>query len=236
MYWKRVQSAQLSAAAYAQMRPVNAELQGSLDAKHAKVGDAVVLKTTEKMAAADGTVLPKGTRLVGHVTQVQAHDKASPDSALAIVFDRAELKGGGSVAIYTEIRSLTPPVLTPALATAGGDDDFGGNAVGGGRTLGGGRMGVGGAGAGGAGNATGRVVPGVGATANDGLRATADAADRTHVAVGAEGGLATHATGVEGVLLTGDASGHTSGSLTARKENVHLDSGTQIVLGVVTAR
>ena len=33
------QGGQLSAAAYAQMRPVNAELQGSLDAKHAKVGD-----------------------------------------------------------------------------------------------------------------------------------------------------------------------------------------------------
>ena len=63
------------------------------------------------MTTADGTAIPKGTRLVGHLTQVQAHSKDSPDSVMAIVFDRAELKGGASLAIYSEIRSLTPPVL-----------------------------------------------------------------------------------------------------------------------------
>jgi len=169
---------------------------------------------------------------VGHLTQVQAHSKDSPDSVMAIVFDRAELKGGASLAIYSEIRSLTPPVLAPA----GGDENFGGDPLGGSRTVNGGRMGAGGAGVGGVGSATGRVIPGIGAVPDDEPRATGNAADRTPVAEDAEGSEGMHVTGVEGVMLAGDASGHTSGSLTAKKQNVHLDSGTQMVLGVVTAR
>ena len=50
------------------------ELEGKLDSRTAKVGDRVVLKTTEKVLTADGTVIPRGTRLVGHITQVQPRD------------------------------------------------------------------------------------------------------------------------------------------------------------------
>ena len=56
------------------MSSVSGELEGKLDSKTAKVGDRVVLKTTEKVQTSDGTVIPRGSRLVGHVTQVQAHD------------------------------------------------------------------------------------------------------------------------------------------------------------------
>jgi hypothetical protein len=40
------------------------------------------------------------------------------------------------------------------------------------------------------------------------------------------------ATGVPGVMLASDASGRISGTFSAVKQNVHLDGGTQMVLGV----
>jgi hypothetical protein len=37
------------------------------------------------------------------------------------------------------------------------------------------------------------------------------------------------------VMLGGNASGEASGMLSASKKNVHLDSGTQVVLGISSA-
>lgn len=86
-----------SALAGEQMRPVSGELESKLNSKSAKPGQPVVFKTTQKMTTADGTEIPKGTRLIGHVTNAQAHTKGHAESQLGIAFDRAELKGGGSV-------------------------------------------------------------------------------------------------------------------------------------------
>jgi hypothetical protein len=75
-----------------EMSSVSGELQNKLDSMTAKVGDGVVLKTTERVYTSDGTVIPRGSRLVGHVIQVQAHDKDHANSQMGIAFDRAELK------------------------------------------------------------------------------------------------------------------------------------------------
>ena len=252
-------------SAAAKMRPVNAELESKLDAKHAKVGDPVVLKTTERTTTADGTVIPKGTRLVGHVTSVQARGSGNEESHMAIQFDHAELKGGQTMGIQSEIRSIEPPPSVSAFASGSGDDDLGGGALSaGGRTMGGGAMGsgsmggggrmgaggvggvlgAGGAAASGVANTTGRVGSGIDEGAHDATRATGHAGDdavsgvgeHAGMGAGAASGLTAHATGVRGVMLAGDASGRASGMLSASKENVHLDSGTVIVLGVAAAR
>src|SRR5579871_1199829 len=76
-----------SSSAGAEMRPVNTELVGKLDSKSAKAGDAVVVKTTDKVRTADGLVIPKGSRLVGHVAAVQAHGSGQADSTMSLVFD-----------------------------------------------------------------------------------------------------------------------------------------------------
>ena len=49
----------------AQMTPVNGELVGKLDSKSAKVGDPVVMKTTQKARTPDGTEIPKEAALWG---------------------------------------------------------------------------------------------------------------------------------------------------------------------------
>jgi hypothetical protein len=93
----------LAASHAYEMSPVTGELDGKLDSKTAKVGDRVVLKTMDKVQASDGTVIPRGSRLVGHVTEVQAYDPVHGPARIAIAFDHAELKNGQSIAIYTLI-------------------------------------------------------------------------------------------------------------------------------------
>ena len=243
-----------SGGGYAEMRPVTGELENKLDAKTAKAGDPVVLKTREKMKTADGTVIPKGSRLVGHVTQVEAHEKGHAASQMGLAFDRAELKGGQTMAIHSMIESVQPSASAMSAASMADEGALGapmGGAVGGGgmasgRVGGGGGL-VGGA-AGGVSSATGRVGSDLGATGGGALRSTGNVGGNlggeatgglgrgVNGAASGTGGLGTRATGIPGIMLNGDASGSASGMLTAANKNVHLDSGTQMVLGVTAAR
>jgi len=240
-------SAESSAAASANLRPVSGELESKLDSKSAKAGDAVVVKTTEKVKTADGTVIPKGSRLVGHVTDVQPHGSGHADSSMSIAFERAELKGGQSVAIHSVIESVAPPAGAAAAGALDSDDSLsapmGGGMGGGAHAIGGGRVGGGGLVGGSVATATsasGGVPSNLGSTTGSALHTTGDLANNATADVGrgirdtagATGSLAAHATGIPGVMLSGDASGAVSGTLSASRRNVHLDSGTQLVLGI----
>ncbi len=237
-------NASASASGAAEMRPVNAELVGKLDAKSAKTGDAVVAKTKEKIRTADGTEIPKGTRLVGHVTEVQAHGSGHSDSHMSIAFDRAELKGGQSIVIHSVIQSIAPPASAAAGMDMASDDAFSTPAAGGsmgGAVRGGGHAGsglVGGA-VGSAGGVTSSVTPTAGGmvrnTSAVAGNATTEAARGVHGAATSTEAVGAHATAIPGLTLAGDASGSTSGTLSAADRNVHLDSGSQLVLGVATA-
>src|SRR5208282_4282441 len=84
-----------------EMSAVTGELEEKLNSATSKVGNRVVLKTTEKVVTADGTMIPRGTRLVGHITQVQTSDATHHFAQMGIAFDHAELKNGQSIAIFT---------------------------------------------------------------------------------------------------------------------------------------
>jgi hypothetical protein len=90
------------------MSAVNGELVSKLDSKTAKTGDSVVIQTKASVKTADGTEIPKGSKLVGHVTGVQPGG-AGQNAQMALQFDRIELKGGQSVAVHSEIQSIAPP-------------------------------------------------------------------------------------------------------------------------------
>lgn len=251
------QSAAASAAGSANLRPVSGELAGKLDAKSAKVGDQVVVKTTETARMADGVVIPKGSRIVGHVTQVQAHGSGQQDSHIAVQFDRAELKDGRSMAIHAVIASVSPSQAALAAAANGNTDDaqyagagmpmgrVGAGAGSAGRGGLGGALGAAGGVAGGAANTAGSVGANAGSTLGGvgntvgaaGGAAGGAAADLGGVSAELSGAATAgvHATSVPGVMLAGDASGATSGTLSASKRNVHLDGGTQLVLGVAVS-
>src|SRR5438105_2951548 len=73
-----------------ELRPVSAELVSNLDTKTAKTGDSVVVQTKAAVKTADGTEIPKGTKLVGRVVGAQA-STAGDTSQVAVAFDHAEL-------------------------------------------------------------------------------------------------------------------------------------------------
>ena len=88
---------------------VPADLTTSLDAKSAKVGDPVEAKLTAEVRFSNGTVLPKGTRLIGKVTDVQARSKQKKTSLLAFGFDHALLLDGTQIRIDATIAALAGP-------------------------------------------------------------------------------------------------------------------------------
>lgn len=190
---------------------VSAQLTKSIDSKHAKVGDEVIAKTTQKATLADGTKLPKGSRLIGHVTEVQAKSRAQHDGQLAFSFDHALLRNGREVPIHAIMQSVSAPAPLTASDDMMGDGSMGAGpvmaggggatrgAVGGGGLLGGGGGGmVGGATAPvggalrGAGNATGNLAgstaSGLNATGNGALNSTTSLGRNTTALNGAAGG------------------------------------------------
>lgn len=85
---------------------LSGELQNTIDVRKAKVGDQVVLKTTEAIKSGGRTVVGKGSRLVGHVTEVAQKDKGNGESRVGILFDRLE-QGSLAVPISATISSIT---------------------------------------------------------------------------------------------------------------------------------
>lgn len=70
------------------------QLAKTIDAKKAKTGDEVVATVTQDMKTNSGDVLvPKDTKVIGHVTEAQARNKEQKQSELGIAFDHAVVKG-----------------------------------------------------------------------------------------------------------------------------------------------
>lgn len=238
-----------------EMRPVSGELEGKLNSQSAKPGDRVILKTTRSMMTADGTEIPKGSRLLGRIVAAQAYSKGGASSQLRIAFDRAELHGGASVAIHCMIQSVAPPRRETSDLGSGGL----GAGMGSGPAMGGeadamggmgapvdmgGQGGMGGPSAGARGvgvPSAGQVDTTVGTPAGGVANATNPmAANIPAVMPGPMYGvvqlsdsLAPRYTGFPGVMLQADASGAASGTLFAANQNIRLDAGTRVVLGIV---
>jgi hypothetical protein len=83
---------------------INAALNTSIDSKKAKSGEQITAHTTEAVKSTDGrTILPKGTKLVGHVTQASARSNGQGEAILAIQFDKAVLKDGQEVPLNNAV-------------------------------------------------------------------------------------------------------------------------------------
>jgi len=85
---------------------VDAQLKSKLDTQHAKVGDAVAAQTTSAIKENGQTVLPKGTKLTGHVTSVTAAESKKSPSRIGVLFDSATLKGGRTMPVHFAIASV----------------------------------------------------------------------------------------------------------------------------------
>jgi len=221
----------------------NAELSSPIDSKKCKPGDAVTAHTTEAAKSEGKTVIPKGSKLVGHVTQASARAKGESESSLGIVFDKAILKNGQEIPLNVAIQALASAQSSASAAGADLDAFGGAGASAAGSSGGGGRGALGGVtstagGAVGAVTNTAANVGGVaGGTVNSAASAGGSIAGASKGAVGglnAAGQLTSNSQGVfgmNGLNLNAAASNATQGSvITSAGKNVHLDSGTRMLL------
>ncbi len=221
----------------------NAALNSPIDSKKCKPGDAVTAHTTEAAKSEGKTVIPKGSKLVGHVTQASARAKGESESALGIVFDKAILKNGQEVPLNVAIQAIAS--AQSGASTAGSDMDamggMGASAAGSGAAGGRGALGGVGSATGGAVGTVTNTAANVGGVAsgaaNTAANAGASVAGASKGAVGglnAAGQLTTNSQGVfglSGLNLNAAASNATEGSvITSAGKNVHLDSGTRMLL------
>ena len=226
-----------SSASLSSGTAMNAALSRPVDAKKNKPGDEVTARTTEATKSEGKVVIPKGSKLVGHVTECKQRSKEEKESALGIVFDKAILRNGEEIPLNVTIRALAA-AQTAAASSAGGDDlSAGGGAVGSARASGGGALGGVRSTAGTATGAVTNTAANAGGIAGGAVNSTVNAAGAARGAVGglnAAGQLASNSQGVfglEGLNLNAAASNSTQGSLiTSSSKNVHLDSGTQLLL------
>jgi len=226
---------------------INAALSSPMDSKKSKPGDPVNAHTTEAVKSEGKTVIPKGAKLVGHVTQASARANGESESALGIMFDKAILKNGQEMPLNAGIQAIAS--AQSAASAAGSDVDTiggGGAAARGsaaGSAAGGGRGALGGVtstagGAVGAVTNTAANAGGVaGGTVNSAANAGGSIAGASKGAVGglnSAGQLTSNSQGVfglNGLNLNAAGSNATQGSLiTSAGKNVHLDSGTRMLL------
>ena len=224
----------------ADLRPVSGELVSKLDTKNAKNGDPVVVKTTEKTTIGNGIVIPKGSKITGHVTDVQAHDSTNPNSKVAIQFDQAEIKGGQTMPIKSVLEDLAPATGSDTGQAGGGY----GAAPRAPSPSGGGSAG-------------GAVAPGSSATSQAPIESPTAGTTRTAAqpnpgggtapsgypaagtVVAHQGNVEIKTTSIPGVLIASAANGqpfsNASGALLGARQNIHLDGGTKVTLAIADA-
>lgn len=232
-----------SSASLAAGTTIDAVLSSPVDARRNKEGDQVVARATKDVKSNGEVVIPKGSKLIGHVTQAKARAKGQSESELGIVFDHALLKNGQEMPVHVVIQALA--AAQTATSTSLGDSDLMsstsgmGSAAGSGRASasGGGLLGAAGSTVGAAAGAVTNTAGAAGNTVGGAVDATANtAASATGAVAGSNvagmlNSSSTGAIGLKGLSLNSEASNATQGSLiVSSTRNVHLDSGTQLLL------
>jgi hypothetical protein len=197
---------------------INAELNSSVDSKKAKAGEGVIAHTTAAVKSQDGrTILPAGTKLIGHVTQASARAKGAPDSALGIQFDKAVLKDGQEIPLSNVTIQALAAVANPGFGLAPNSEPIGGAL----------------------GSNSPASNPSI--SGSRGARPATATAESNPYPGGTEGGtgvaagpLASQSRGVyglPGLSLAIATSGKAEVSvITSNGKNVHLDGGTRLLL------
>lgn len=219
---------------------ISALLDKSLDSRKAKVGDMVTARVAQAVKLSGEAVLPRGSRLLGRVDQVQARRKQIRESRLAFVFDSVRLRGGEEVMLSVALQALAPPPPGPALADQ--SSPFPAETAGSAAS-------PAPVGATGAGPAPGGVLGGTVSRAGSTVGTAAGAAGnvpapevRTAASTAAGGGLSLPALAAGGRLTAASqgavnlpglslAVSATGGAvLSSSTRDVHLESGTQLLL------
>jgi hypothetical protein len=207
---------------------ISAELTGSLDSKKVKPGDPVNASTATDLKSTDGrTILPKGTKIIGRVTQASARNAGQPNSSLGVVFDKAILKNGQEIPLMNAgIQAVgVPPSSTFDSNQAPGRDPAG--------------AAPGAPGSGGQGNPRGTggmngTPPASASNPNrtdDAYPGSANTPDTGNNNTGQWDANTRGVVGLHNLSLNSAGTGDGQGSvITSTGKNVHLEKGTRLIL------
>ena len=206
---------------------LSGQLQTTIDARTARVGDQVVLKTAQAIKSAGRTVVNKGSRLVGQVTEVAQAGKGKSESRIGILFDRLE-HGTLQVPIAATISSITN-----VKANAATDQDlFASDTSAGGSASSSSRSSA---------SSNGGLLGGVGGVVNSTTSTVGNVVGGTTSAVGSTVNSTTNAVGTTasgvggglgGIQISQSSSASVEGSsvLSLQGKNLRLEKGTNFNL------
>jgi hypothetical protein len=90
------------------------ELTKGLTAKKLKPGDKVKAEVAQDVVSRGKVIIPIETELIGHVTEVCPHDSSNPESRLGIVFDKILLKHFHDINFQAVVQAVAPPAPRPS--------------------------------------------------------------------------------------------------------------------------
>jgi hypothetical protein len=91
----------------------NASLDESLDTRKTRAGDPVTAEVAEDVTYERSVIFPKGTKIVGHVVRVTSGGRGRAGSAIFVQFDKAVLKDGQEVILNAGIQALAVGTVAP---------------------------------------------------------------------------------------------------------------------------
>lgn len=198
---------------------IPAELVKTVDAKKASTGDEVLAKVTQDLKADNGqVVVPKDTKMVGRVTEVQARSKENQQSQVAIAFDHAVLKDGSIVQLPMSIQAVIAQAALRGNTNAADNPAQPMSQPGGGMSPGG-------------------TNPRAMGTGSGGSAPTANTPDMSTGGAQAPTAppLTANTQGVVGlpdVKLSSAANSNSGSLISSEKSNVKLESGTLLLLRI----
>lgn len=99
-----------------------AALTKPIDSRKAKPGDPIAARVTLPVLARGKVLIPNDAKIIGHVTLAQPHSRDNAESQLAIVFDHALLKNGSDLPLALTIQAIGRPA-PPAVVQDSDDPD-----------------------------------------------------------------------------------------------------------------
>lgn len=209
---------------------IAAQLENTLDAKRARPGDRVVMKTVQAVKQNGKVIVPKGAQLIGHITNVQQQTKANAESSISVLVDRLRT-GSTETAITASIISITQARPSAQTSSDLFESDTMAQSSSSARSSGTQRSSSGGL-LGGVGNTVGGVVNTTTSTVGSTTNAVGNTVGATTSAAGnTTGNLTGSLRGLQ-ITQSSEASAQGGSTLSLTGRNLRLESGTTFNLAV----
>jgi hypothetical protein len=198
------------------------QLTKTVDAKKAKNGETVETRVTQDLRTGNGEVLlPKDTKIIGHITETWVRDKEHNNSQVGIVFDRVVRKSGSEIQLPMLIQAIIAPL--PAIASNNAGTETAGQGPG---SSGGGMAGGNSARVGGMNGGMAPPAPSPSAIDPD---PSASSQTNSHQPITRE---TQGVVGISNLKLTAVTSASQGSLVSSDKSNVKLESGILMLLRV----